>query len=57
VKPTASGDDRKPAEIFGAADELGSIEAGKSADLVVFDGNPLTGPARLKTVVIQGRVE
>ncbi|MGI6357373.1 MAG: amidohydrolase [Bacillota bacterium] len=30
-----------PAEIIGMADRLGSIEPGKDADLVVWDGHPL----------------
>jgi imidazolonepropionase-like amidohydrolase len=30
-----------PAEILGIDDQVGSIEEGKDADLVVFDGNPL----------------
>jgi imidazolonepropionase-like amidohydrolase len=32
------------ADIFGIADEVGTVEAGKRADLVVFDGNPLDDP-------------
>jgi imidazolonepropionase-like amidohydrolase len=45
-----------PAEIFGVADKVGSIDKGLSADLLVFDGNPLTSPAKLKMVLIEGRV-
>lgn len=30
-----------PAEIVGLQDRIGSIEAGKDADIVVFDGHPL----------------
>ena len=44
------------AEIFGVGDRLGSIEKGKSADLVIFSGDPLTSPARLKVVIIGGEV-
>lgn len=31
-----------PAEISGIADRVGSIEAGKDADIAIFKGNPLT---------------
>jgi imidazolonepropionase-like amidohydrolase len=44
------------AEIFGAEDVIGSLEPGKSADIVVYDQDPITGPARLKLVIIAGRV-
>lgn len=30
-----------PAEIVGLADRIGSLEVGKDADLVIFDGNPV----------------
>ncbi|MCD7097718.1 amidohydrolase family protein [Stenotrophomonas sp. MMGLT7] len=32
---------RVPAEIFGVADRIGSIAAGRQADLVLWDGDPL----------------
>jgi imidazolonepropionase-like amidohydrolase len=32
---------RAAAELLGLADELGTIQAGKIADLVVCDGDPL----------------
>ena len=31
-----------PAEALGVADRMGSLEAGKDADVVVFDGDPLS---------------
>ena len=31
-----------PAEVLGVSDRLGSLEAGKDADVVVFDGDPLS---------------
>jgi len=36
--------------------ELGSIEAGKNADLVLFDGDPLTATTRTLAVLVGGRV-
>ena len=44
-----------PARIFGVADQLGSLEVGKSADLVVFDGDPLREIARVERVFIGGK--
>ncbi|MBI3782424.1 MAG: amidohydrolase family protein [Deltaproteobacteria bacterium] len=32
---------RTNAELFGLADEIGTVESGKRADLIVVDGNPL----------------
>jgi len=45
-----------PAVIFGAGDELGSIEKGKAGEIVIFDGNPLLAPAKVKAVIIGGRL-
>jgi imidazolonepropionase-like amidohydrolase len=33
------------AELLGAADQIGSVQAGRYADLVATDGNPLADPA------------
>lgn len=33
-----------PARILGIDDRVGSIRAGKDADLVLFEGDPLTCP-------------
>ncbi len=43
-----------PAEFFGAEGELGSLEVGKSADLLVFDGDPLAADSRIERVFLQG---
>ncbi len=43
-----------PARIFGADKELGTIEAGKAADLLIFEGDPLTTAARLRMSIIGG---
>jgi imidazolonepropionase-like amidohydrolase len=44
-----------PARILGVADRLGSIEAGKVADLQVTDGDPLEIATRCEQVFINGR--
>ena len=43
-----------PAEIFGVADKLGSIETGKSATLFVCDGDPFKTKTQIKQVFIDG---
>lgn len=45
-----------PAEIFGLADKLGSLEEGKRADIVIFDGDPLNSLSHLKMVIIEGKI-
>ena len=44
-----------PAEILGVADRVGSIEAGKIADLVVTDGDLLEMRTQVKYLFIAGR--
>ncbi len=44
-----------PAEIWGVADQMGSIEKGKSADLIVTDGDPLETRTQVRQMFIQGR--
>lgn len=43
-----------PAEIFGVADKLGSLEVGKSATLFVADGDPFETKTQVKHVFIEG---
>jgi len=43
-----------PAEILGVADRIGSLEAGKIADLVVTDGDLLEMRTRVKHLFIGG---
>jgi imidazolonepropionase-like amidohydrolase len=53
---------RTNAELFGLADKLGTVEAGKWADIIVVEGNPLDSIERLqdknnvKLVLKQGAV-
>ncbi len=37
-----------PARIFGLADRIGSLEAGKEGDVVIWDGDPLDTLARAR---------
>ena len=43
-----------PAEIFGVADRIGSIEAGKDATLFISDGDPFETKTNIKQVFIDG---
>ena len=43
-----------PARIFGGGEELGSLEVGKIANVVVFNGDPLTSPATVERVFVRG---
>jgi imidazolonepropionase-like amidohydrolase len=44
-----------PAEIFGVAGQIGSIETGKIANLLVTDGDPLEIRTQIKHLFINGR--
>lgn len=43
------------AEILGVGDQLGSIEKGKIADLILTDGDPMEAKTNIKQVFIAGR--
>ncbi len=62
---TANGMDRDaalraitltPAEIFGVADRIGSLDVGKRADLVVMTGHPFDADSRVEMVLVGGKV-
>jgi imidazolonepropionase-like amidohydrolase len=42
------------ATIFGVSDQLGSLEAGKTANIIVFDGDPLEELSKVEMVFIKG---
>ncbi|KPK02604.1 MAG: hypothetical protein AMS20_11895, partial [Gemmatimonas sp. SG8_28] len=44
----------RPAEILGLADEMGSIDVGKRADLIVTDGDPLQIVTQVERAFIAG---
>ena len=44
------------AEVAGVANRIGSIEAGKDADLLVLSGDPLQITSRIEKVVVRGQV-
>lgn len=46
-----------PAEMFGLASRLGTLEAGKIADVVVWDGDPLEVTTQPEAVLIDGVVQ
>jgi len=43
------------AELAGVSERVGSIEAGKDADLVVLSGDPLELTSRILRVMVDGR--
>ncbi|MDI6618042.1 MAG: amidohydrolase [Clostridiales bacterium] len=45
-----------PAKIVGIDDRVGSIEAGKDADIAIFEGNPLDIRNRCYATIINGRL-
>lgn len=44
-----------PAKILKLDDRIGSLEAGKDADLAVFDGHPFSNMTRCKATMIDGK--
>lgn len=46
-----------PARILGIANRVGSLEAGKDADIVLYDGDPFEYTTHVCTVIIDGVVK
>ena len=44
-----------PAKHLDIADRVGSLEAGKDADIIIYEGNLFETTGRLKTVIINGK--
>jgi len=44
-----------PAEIFGVADKMGSLQAGREANVVIWDGDPFELSTRVVQVFVRGR--
>jgi imidazolonepropionase-like amidohydrolase len=44
-----------PAEIFGVADRVGSLQPGKDADVVVWSGDPFEFATQPEHVFVRGR--
>jgi len=44
-----------PAQIFGVAAQMGTIEEGKSADFMLTDGDPMTTQTQIKQLFINGK--
>jgi imidazolonepropionase-like amidohydrolase len=45
-----------PAKILGIADEVGSLEMGKTANVAIWTGSPIQGRSRVETVIIKGEL-
>ena len=46
---------KNAAEIWGVGDQLGTIEEGKWADLMITDGDPLEAQTQVKQLFIKGK--
>ena len=45
-----------PARTLGIEDRVGSIEIGKDADIVIWDGNPLEIQSNVLFTIIDGKI-
>ena len=47
----------RPARLLGLEDHVGSLEAGKDADVAIFDGMPFENLTSCLTTIIDGKIE
>jgi imidazolonepropionase-like amidohydrolase len=45
-----------PARHIGVEDRVGSLEAGKDADIVLTDGDPMVSSTVVKKVMLDGQI-
>ena len=45
----------EPAEVLGLADRVGSLEAGKDANLILLDGDPFEPRSKIRMVILEGK--
>jgi hypothetical protein len=45
----------EPASVLGVEQRLGSLEKGKDANMIFYDGDPLEASSRLKAVMLDGK--
>ncbi|MGD2245897.1 MAG: amidohydrolase family protein [Candidatus Aminicenantes bacterium] len=45
-----------PARILGIEEEVGSLEVGKTANVVIWTDSPIQGRSRVETVIIRGKL-
>lgn len=46
----------RPAELLGIDDRVGSLEEGKDADIVLYDGDPFEYTTHITSVIVDGKV-
>ena len=44
-----------PAEVLGMGESIGTIEEGRQADLLIFDGDPLSATGRIEQILSEGK--
>ncbi len=46
----------EPAQVLGMQDRIGSLEVGKRANLIVFDGDPFGATTKVSAVILDGNI-